>query len=404
MDINRLDPETTKKQEIIYRFFGEIAHQYSAKEVLKEFKGLFFDYYSFIENKEAITALYDLTFGRYEDAFSSTLKQCCYILIRNWVEKQDYFCINELIKSFQSFKKKTAVVNTMMNRRDTWLENFVNGQSYQELQSFIYNDKNYSKVWLPVYNYYALISQSLNSENIIQQQEAAQILATNIKNDFKFQLGRYIGDVEANLNPEMRGENPTHLGEQVVLLLKTLVRKRDKLNYSNLASLFLLQTIGLPYGKFKNSFHAYLMYSLDKNDFINVFRQKSFLIINSLEQTENNEIINEALLTKTCQSFIEILTTDNRDEPSELFKLFVPKVSPLTLAIIFLKIILVSPKSRETLEKNIAKLITYYKLKKDQDVKWFINFLDVYNVTATIYAEMDVKVYLKDNELIYLTA
>jgi hypothetical protein len=405
MDVNRVDNETLKKQEIIYHFFRGIAVQYPAKEVLKEFKGLFFDYYSYIENQEAITAIYDLTFGRYEDAFLETLQKCCYILIRNWVERQEYFCINELVKSFTKINKKSAVANTMMNRRDTWLENFVHGDKYSQLQAFVYHESSScNRVWLPVYNYYHLVSLSLSKDNQLEQREAAEILAHQIKNDFKFQLGRYIGDVEANLNEDMRGQNPTHLGEQVVRLLKTLIVKRDKLNYANLAQIFIKQTLGLTYDKFKNSFHAYIMFSLDKSEVIKVFRQKSFMVINSYGQNENKNAINEGLINATCSAFLDCLTTNNTDEPSELFNLFVLKVNPLILTIIFLKIILVSPKSRETLDKNIATLINYYRQKNDQESRWFIDFLDIFNVTFTIYAEMDVQVYLKDDEIIFLVA
>jgi hypothetical protein len=404
MDSKRIDTEILGKQEIIYSFFSEIVEQYPPKEVLKEFKGLFFDYYSFIENQQAITAIYDLTFGRHERAFSETLKQCCYILIRNWLEKQKYFYINELIKSFQNLKKKTSFINTMMNRRDTWLENFINSQAYLELQSFIYQDKNVDKIWLPVYNYYPLIVQSLNQNYQKQQREAAEILATKLKNDFKFQLSRYLGDVEANLDENMRRENPTHLGEQLIHLLKTLVLRRDKLNYANLAQIFLHQTMGLTYAKFKNSFHTYIMFSLEKNVVIEVFRQKSFIFIDSYTATENNEVINEELINKTCNNFLENLTIDNEQEPSELFNLFVLKVNPLVLTIILLKIILLSPKSRETLEKNLVTLINYYKKKNNQESQWFINFLDIYNVTTCIYADISVQVYIKDNELIYLVS
>jgi hypothetical protein len=146
------------------------------------------------------------------------------------------------------------------------------------------------------------------------------------------------------------------------------------------------------------------MFSLEKNVVIEVFRQKSFIFIDSYTATEHNEIINEELINKTCNNFLENLTIDNEQEPSELFNLFVLKVNPLVLTIILLKIILLSPKSRETLEKNLVTLINYYKKKNNQESQWFINFLDIYNVTTCIYADISVQVYIKDNELIYLVS
>ena len=59
-------------------------------------------------------------------------------------------------------------------------------------------------------------------------------------------------------------------------------------------------------------------------------------------------------------------------------------VAPLTLAIVLLKLILVSPNSHPYLDARIADLIRYYEQFPREECQWIINFLEIYGVTLAI--------------------
>ena len=59
----------------------------------------------------------------------------------------------------------------------------------------------------------------------------------------------------------------------------------------------------------------------------------------------------------------------------------------MTLVVTLLKLILISKNSRTHLESRIADLIRYYEAMPEQECRWVVNFLEIFNVTFTIYAE-----------------
>ncbi|NJL48646.1 MAG: hypothetical protein HC929_15655 [Leptolyngbyaceae cyanobacterium SM2_5_2] len=84
---------------------------------------------------------------------------------------------------------------------------------------------------------------------------------------------------------------------------------------------------------------------------------------------------------------IDYLMTENQEQPSPLFSLILSQGNALTLAIILLKLVLISRNSQLYLEVRIADLIRYYERFPRQDCQWVINFLEVFQVTFAIYAE-----------------
>ena len=400
MTNNFFDIDLVQKRKIIYRFFAKIVRKYPAADVLKEFQGVFFDYYSHIDHEEAINAIYDIIFSRHEESFISIIKHVSYILIDYWLKQKEYGYINELVRSFIRSNKKNESYNTMMNLRNTWLENFVKSQDYQDMQLFIYQDKIGEKNhWKQKYQYYLLVNQYSNNNNLKLQREAARILAAKLKTDFKFNLARYIAYTQSDLKQESIPYNPTHLGQQVIYLIKTIIARKAKVNYANLAKVFIEQIEEIEYYKFKNSLHTYIMFSLHRNETLELLRQKSYLFIYSLYPGYNNIKINNNLFFNTCNVLLEQLTIINTEQLGELFKIAADQLNPLTLAIILLKIVLISPNSRIHLENNLGHLIKVYQNKSIQECQWFITFLDIFNISFSIYVDPDIKYNLvkRDN-------
>jgi hypothetical protein len=84
---------------------------------------------------------------------------------------------------------------------------------------------------------------------------------------------------------------------------------------------------------------------------------------------------------------IDCLMTENQEMPSPLFTLVLSQGNCLTLAIILLKLILISRNSHLYLEVRIADLIRYYEAFPREQCQWVINFLEVFQVTFAICAD-----------------
>ena len=131
----------------------------------------------------------------------------------------------------------------------------------------------------------------------------------------------------------------------------------------------------------------YLIYSVDRDTSLLAFNDKLSAKLETLLADKNDEIIDNALLLRTCNRLIDYLTTETRQEPSSLFILFLSQGSTITLVIILLKIVSISPNSRVHLEERVAKLIHYYMGQSIEDSAWIINFFEIFKITSAIYTD-----------------
>ena len=378
-----------KAQETLYQFLLSIVKKWPPEEVLLEFKRLFF-YNIDSTNSIAIHAVYDIVFSNDEIEFRNTLKRCCYILVNNWDATRHYQPIQELIKLFENFEVEQSTISPTLKRLRGWIQDFSNSKDYEDLKLFAsrYDEQQKAQShWTNRYTSYLLVPQFVDLANPIEQREAARALAKRLKDRFKFDLAMYIVKSQTATSPEKVPRNPTTLGNNVVLLIKTIVAKRGQFSYANLANIFLRQTQHLSYQDFKQSLQKYLIFSVDRSAFAETLKAKLAEKLDTLYQDYEQEPINDALILRTCNRIIEYLTTENRQDPSLLFILLLSPGNPITLVIVLLKLILISKNSRTHLEARIAELIRYYEKYPEDECQWVVNFLEIFNVTFTIYAE-----------------
>lgn len=384
---NKPGLSTQQAQEMIYQFLLSLVRQQPPAKVLLEFKHLFLDYEPTSCNKEALRSLAQLISTNQEKDFCYTLKRSCYILVNNWDTSRNHSFIKELVELLTNFELSSKRLSPIQNRLIIWLNNFVNSQDYCELKLFLskygYPDKVH---WSSRYTSYLLVPQYTNLDNPVEQREAARTLSKKLKDKFKFDLAMYTARYESPIPDDKIHKNPTGLGDEVIRFIKMIVAKRGNFSYENLASIFLKQTQDLNYKKFKISLQKYLIFSVINKDFVEVFNKKLFKKLGTLYQEHNQDQVTEALLLRTSNRVIDYLTTEDHNEPSDLFILLLSHGHPLTLVIVLLKIILICPNARIHLETCIAKLIQYYVDYPENECKWVVNFFEVFNITFAIHA------------------
>lgn len=385
-------------QEKMYNFLLRIVKSWQPEEVLRVFKHTFVDCLN--SDSKSSLGIYIVLLDHDEQDFRHTIKRCCYILINNWESTRRHKYIQELVALFANYNSKiTPNTSSRIKTCKTWLENFVNSIDYQELKLFAYrnNEEQTKEHWVHRYSSYLLFAQSVNEKNPKEQKEAARKLSKVLKDKYKFELAMYIARSQSQYpNPTIinststsaaRFRNPSILGDNVLRLIKTIVAKKGVFSYENIANIFIKQTQNQAIKDFKVSLEKYLIFSVQQPEMVEILRYQLLEKLELWKPEYSEQTINKHFLLRLCNRVIDCLTTENGSEPSSLFVMLLSQGHPLTLVIVLLKIILISAHSRSHLEIKIADLIRYYDKYSEEECQWFINFIEIFNITFAIYAE-----------------
>jgi hypothetical protein len=380
-------------QEKMYSFLLRIVKSWQPEEVLQVFKRSFIDCLDLEASKSSL-GLYVVFLEHPEQEFRNTIKRCCYILINNWESTRRNKYIRELVELIGNYKIKiTPSTPSRVKIARTWLDNFIKSNDYQELQLFAYrHDEQAKGCWVNRYSSYLLFAQSLKEDNPKEQKEAARKLSKVLKEKYKFELAMYIARSQSPVSVPTssitaRYKNPSILGDNVLRLIKAIVLKKGVFSYDNIANIFIKQVQNQKFQEFKISLQKYLIFSVQQQDFVETLRQQLADKLNLWKQEYHERSINKDFVLRTCNRVIDCLTTENGREPSSLFIMLLSQGHPLTLVIVLLKIVLISKYSRNHLEMRIADLIHYYEKYPEDECKWVINFMEIFNITFAIYAE-----------------
>jgi hypothetical protein len=373
----------------IYKYLLNLLKNCSGDEVLKEFQNLFFHYAANDDNSTVLLALSDLVLTNKQNSFIDTLKRSCYILINNWNLSKDYQCIHKLVASFDDFFTPSYhPYNKILHRLHNWLYNFVNSEDYQQLKTFADRfDNNENPHWINRFKAYLLVPQYQDLANSQEQREAALNLSKQLREKFKFDLVKYTTFSQSAILRAKTPENPTSLGDDALVLIKKILMTKGMFNHVNIGNIFVKQTRGLDYYVFKESLCKYLFFGMSDTGLLKILQQYIYPKIRNLYLEHDEEITDGSLILRTCNKVINFLTTEYQGFPTSFFVLSVSENNPLRLVLLLLKLILICPNSRNHLENAIAKLLQHYQDSPESDCEWLINFMDVFNITFTIYTE-----------------
>lgn len=381
----------SQAQEIIYKFLLELVKTCAPDQVLQEFRHLFI-HHDESSGTDTIPALHIILFANDEAEFRNTLKRSCYILVNNWEVARNYKAIQALVDLFSDPLLYRPTFSPTLKRLRQWLLGFIRSQDFQDLELFAarYSEErtiNRPGEWTNRYATYLLVPQYTNEANPIEQRRAARALSRRLKDQFKFDLAMYTAYSQGARLNRRSVKNPTALGDSALKFIKAIVAKRGEFSYRNLAHLFLEQVKDSSYANFKTNLPFYLLYTVRANPIAEQIQAHLTSRLAALYGDCNQEVLNHSLVLRTCNRLIDCLMTEDRENPSYLFTLVLSQGNALTLAVILLKLILISRSSNLYLEVRIADLIRYYEQFPTTECQWVINFLEVFRVTFAIYGE-----------------
>jgi hypothetical protein len=340
-------------------------------------------------NAEILNAFYSILLSNQETLFRNTLKRCCYILVNHWELHRQYAHIQALVQLFadESLDKSTSSPTLRQLRR--WINRFIQSPDYQDLCLFAFRHgvTTAEDPWIDRYRAYRLVQQTVEAHNPMEQRRAAHIAATRLKHQFKFDLAMYTARCQQAYTVGDRPKNPTQLGDEVLWLVKTIVAQQGKFQHKTVANLFLQQMEGVDYQTFKTGLLSYLTYSVESHPFTQVVRSKLAAKLNTCYNDRDDNLLDESLLKHTCDYLIDCLTSEDGESPSALFHLFQLQGLPLTLVMVLLKLVLISPDSRAHVEVRLAELIQHYSVLTIEVCQDFIILMDVFQVAFAICCE-----------------
>lgn len=384
MTANSID----RAQQNIYNFFLRIIKYYKPEEVLNQFEKLFIRYEE-IDSTSAYHALGEIIFYNKEDEFINTILRCFHILNNNWTINGNANACKKLIDLFLSTSINIPTRTTKLRILRKWLQNFILSSEYKNLRSFSDRDKtskNY-QTWSDRFSSYLLTSEYVDLNKSPEQRQYAETLSRQLKKQFKFDLAMYTARLGASSDLNSKHQNPTKLGDDVLILIKRVLNKNGSKNFKITAKNFYKQIYDLSFLGFKKRFIEYL--SIPSND-LNTSETMQLLVekkLKYLQEKQNNQGMTLGLLNVTCCGILQYILLNERRQPSKLLKSSLESNNFLNLVILLLKIVLLLPSSRLHLEKHIADLIKFHSCYAETECIAFINFLDVLNVTLAIFEE-----------------
>jgi hypothetical protein len=375
-------------QQKIYNFFLEIIKHNRPEEILNQFDRLFIKYEE-IPDLNVYYALGEIIFHNREHEFKNTLLRCCYILNNNWALNGKINSCHQLVELFLS---DSIAVPTRVSRLKTlkqWLRNFAQSEEYQTLRSLLGRSrvhKNYHN-WSDRFSSYLLTSEYVDFNKSPEQRQYAETLSRKLKKQFKFDLAMYTARLGSSSGTNPQRQNPTTLGDGVLMLIKKVLNKQGSENFRNTAKNFNKQIRYLTFWEFKENLLEYLGISKDDLEIPEVMRVTVVQKLKHLQENDDDRKMTISFLHVACNRVLQYLLLNERRSPSEFLMLSLEYNNYLNPVILLLKTVLICPSSRLYLESYIAELIKFYSSYSEIECQSFINFVDVLNVTLAIFDE-----------------
>lgn len=374
-------------QQQIYDDLLEAVRKQAPVEALAEFEAVFFDH-STSPSASVSLFLDKVLFANDEAEFRNTLKRACYIFVNNWDLARQGNMLHALLALFQQPDlRRTSAPNQVRLRQ--WLVNFGNSADFEELKLFATQriEPTQPGSWSTRYVAYQLIAQHVDENNSLEQRAAARTLSRRLKNKFKYNLAMYTAFSQRSSQLNHTYLNPTILGDEVLRLVKTILMRRGQFSYRNVARLFQQQTHDSEYQDYKESLFDYLCFLISQPALLAILEADLKGKLPQLYREYRTKTINPSLRLRTCNRLIDYLTTEDGQQPSQLFVQLLSLGNPLNVVILLLKIVLISPNSELYLEARLADLIRYYKPFIEAECRSIIQFLEICSVTFAIYSD-----------------
>jgi hypothetical protein len=380
------------------------------REMLQRFRTLFIDGVGY-SDAEVIQALRRVINSKLAtEDFRYVLNRCCHILINRWqARSQTQIAIPALVKLFETPPNTTTVAAThlpVVRRHHQLIRQFTETEQYHTLYRLAQvlteaEAANYGNRPLGtlIRRYPYLYGHCLLSEDSTHEQQCTvRQIQSSMQRQFEIHLAHYVtyqarrSQVEAAAQPTAQRlirpiNNPTLLDDQELnQALKYYTGKVDGYRTHRDLALNLLNQGGQPqsFAAFKDDLYEYITASIDPTYGRRKFNNQLHLHLKNTLPENNEQILNDFLLVRTCNQLLGFLIVDSPQHNNHyVFVDLVTNLGAIVTTGLLLKVVLLCRKVIPGLERRLSILFNHYELHHRDAVQWLIQALENTNLALT---------------------
>jgi hypothetical protein len=433
------------EEQLIYSHISNLLVAESPEEIVILFRNLFIEGTSYKEPqiRKALEAL--VNNNKYtEGQFHGFITNCCYIAICHWQKKQkaSFSTIHELIYSFSrtNFSVNKAGNYRKLSRIKNWLNSYKNSENYLKLKrlaKILQKHDNESQIEITedrdndyvnqqdpnlignliqrypyLYESYLLTDGSSN-----EAKKIVQTLRGRVQRNFELSLLQYMTDKLrmtqrpeqlsslniSNLRSNLKKDSsisivPTLLDNRELhkALRHFIVELQSGYSYSSLAKSFLDSSKqASSFKNFKDDLYQYLTFGLDPKYGKHNFNSQLTKTLQNILPEANNQKPNEFMTIRVCSSLLNFSIVDpSQPHNYYVFMDLVTNVGATETVGLLLKLLLICPKIRPSLEKRLSILVNRYDSSTMDRVPWLVKSLENFQLASSVhFGKVDLSYY-----------
>ncbi|OKH17410.1 hypothetical protein [[Limnothrix rosea] IAM M-220] len=381
---NERPDEIIEASEEILNFFVELSRTASISSLLEQFDIFFINHDPSGIPAQLNHAIYQLLVYNCTADFIYLLNRCAFLIVNTCFLQKKIKYVEKLMGLFQGRSPLASNAALSTRKFRDWVESYMDSRQYKVLALFSPAVKLQKKTWHDRYVTLTLLAQTFDAEVSIEQRQACQWLYQFLKSRYKFQLVMFLAKGCDAAPNEEKVRNPTFIHPATLKLIQKVVVKRNQ-GYPQMAEDFLALHEHDIYGDFKQALVKYLLISIGGDRRLKWLPQKLEQHLAELHPEKNSVTVGHHLITKTCDEIIRyLLNPESFADPTHPFTLLMIQREFLSLGIILLKLVLVSPRSYGQLVISLNELMQHYHHKSKAECEWLTGLLETVQVILTL--------------------
>jgi hypothetical protein len=425
---------TSEEEQKIYAHFAAAIQTESPQTIVVYFQNLFIEGVSYQDPQIRKTLEAIVNDNKYtESQFHHFLTHCCYLPIYYWQKQK--LAISPIVELVNLFSRATFSVNKAGNYRKlsrikNWLNSYKTSEGYLKLKRLVkilqynedrsqnitqdweqdihLNQKNPNLIGNLARRYFYLYEPYLLADNSSNEaKKTIQVLRNNAQKKFELSLAQYMTDkvriqktsglTESNKNEREKLDITLLNRQELDLSLRHfIVEIQDGYSYKSLAKSFLdraKQTTCIK--DFKEDLYQYLSFGIDPKYGKHHFNARLAKTIKEILPEINSQKPNEFFIIRTCSNLLNFLVLDpNQPLNHYLFMDLVTNLGAANTVGIILKLVLICPKIKPSLEKRLSLLVAHYDSLTIDRVPWLVKSLENFSIAFVAhYGKADLSYF-----------
>ncbi|MBD2447291.1 hypothetical protein H6G76_08945 [Nostoc sp. FACHB-152] len=413
--LRKTSQQATAEEEQIYKHLLHLVQIKSTHEMIERCRALFIEGADYPE-PEILLILDKITAAKNaKHEFMFFLNRCCHILINRWhMQPQLHHAIPTLIQLFESSPTRSRATS-FRYRNIRFLRElvqiFITSEQYLMLRRFgqvltknseVNSSYDNQSLIILIRRYPYLYENCLTSDDsTFEHQWRVKQMQAQVQRQFEVDLSKYVtyqvrrsqilkkvsvDEADRILRPV---NNPTLLSDrQLHDTLKHFMGKLEgNCTYQELAQKFLNSSQQAAcFRDFKQDLSKYLMSAVAGGSGKRQFQQKLHTQLQNILPQADEQKLDEFLILRTCSQLLNFLIVESHCsiQHFNLIDLISNQGTTITTGLL-LKILLICPKVKPSLEKRLATLFYHYESAPTNSNNWLVQVLEQVNIAITIY-------------------